>query len=130
MNLNDRIFLVDDDPFWTSILYKTLAKLGYQNITCFANGQDCVDSLHLNPDVIFLDYQMEDIDGIEVLRQVKAHIPGINVIFCTAHEDLSIAINAIELGSFDYLLKSTSSPKAVKSILLQMTEFQPVEVNS
>ena len=130
MNLNDRIFLVDDDPFWTAILYKTLVKLGYQKITCFSNGQDCVDSLHLNPDVIFLDYQMEDVDGIEVLRKVKSHHPAINVIFCTAYEDLSVAVYAIELGSCDYLLKSNASPQAVQSILNQLAEFHLVEFNA
>ncbi len=130
MNLNERIFLVDDDPFWTSVLYKTLVELGYRNLTCFSNGQDCVNSLHLNPSTIFLDYQMEEIDGIEVLRKVKAHLPDINVIFCTAFEDLSIAVDAIALGSYDYLLKSHASPQAVKSILNHMVEFKSIEINS
>lgn len=130
MNLNERIFLVDDDPIWTAIIYKTLTRIGYRNITCFSNGQDCIQSLHLNPTTIFLDYQMDDLNGIEVLEKVKAYSPNINVIFCTAHEDLSVAVNAIDLGSYDYLLKSHASPQAVILILSHMAEYQSLNFNA
>lgn len=119
-----KTFIVDDDPFWTAILTEVLTDLGYSNIATFANGKECIENLHLNPNLVFLDYQMEDMDGIEVLQKIKGYYPGIGVIFCTAHEDLSVAINAMKHGSFDYLLKANASKKEVAAIIKQMDDRQ------
>lgn len=115
-----RTFIVDDDPFWTAMLNQMLTELGFTSILTFSNGKDCVDHLHLNPQQIFLDYQMEDMDGLEVLQKVKSYYPGIGVVFCTAHEDLSVAVSAMEKGSFDYLLKANANIREVSSIISQM----------
>lgn len=122
--LNKRIFIIDDDPFWAATLTKMLKDLGYNNIVKYTNGTECVNNLHLNPSLIFLDYQMEDMDGLEVLQKVKQHNSGIGVIFCTALEDLSVAVDAMKNGSFDYLLKSNANKKEVASIINEMNEKQ------
>lgn len=115
--MNKRIFLVDDDPFWTEILKQILTDLGYSNIHTFSNGTECINNLHLNPSLIFLDYQMDDMNGIEVLKKIKSYYPGIGVIFCTGYEDLSIAVDAMEHGSFDYLLKGNATIKEVSNLV-------------
>jgi DNA-binding NtrC family response regulator len=122
-----RTFIVDDDPFWTAILTQMLTDLGYENIISYSNGKDCIDHLHLNPNLVFLDYQMADMDGIEVLQKIKSYYPGIGVVFCTALEDLSVAVNAMENGSFDYLLKSNASIKEVSSIIENISQQQALE---
>lgn len=119
-----RTFIVDDDPFWTAILSEMLTDLGYNNIIAFSNGKDCIENLHLNPNLVFLDYQMEDMNGIEVLQKIKSYYPGIGVVFCTALEDLSVAVNAMKHGSFDYLLKSNANKKEVASIIEGMGDKQ------
>jgi len=119
-----KIFIVDDDPFWTAVLSEILRSLDYTNISTFRNGEECIQNLHLNPQLVFLDYQMEDMDGIEVLRQIKEYYPGIGVVFCTAHEDLSVAVDAISNGSFEYLLKVNSNKREVETIIDQMKEEQ------
>ena len=113
---NNRTFIVDDDPFWAAMLQQMLRELGFTNIIIYNNGQDCIDNLHLNPSLVFLDQQMEDMDGIEVLRNVKNYFPEIGVVFCTAHEDLNVAVNAIRNGSYDYLLKSNVNLKVIAAI--------------
>ncbi len=117
-----RTFIVDDDPFWAAMLTQMLTELGYENILHFSNGTECVEHLHLNPKLIFLDYQMDDMDGIEVLQKVKNYYPGIGVVFCTAQEDLSVAVTAMRHGSFDYLLKSNATKKELSSIIENMNK--------
>ena len=119
-----RTFIVDDDPFWSAVLVHLLTDLGYTNIRCFASGEECLNNLHLNPGLVFLDYQMGDMDGIELLQKIKAYYPGIGVVFCTAHEDLSVAVDAMKYGSFDYLLKSNASKKELSVILNEMQDNQ------
>lgn len=103
---NKRIFIIDDDPFWSNTLFKVLNNLGYENVYKFSCSLEAVNHLHLNPSLIFLDYQMDNLDGLEVLKRVKNFFPAIEVFFCTAHEDLEVAIQALEKGSYDFLLKS------------------------
>lgn len=122
--ITKKTFIVDDDPFWTAILVETLESLGYTNISTYKNGEECIKHLHLNPHLVFLDHQMEDMDGIEVLRQIKEYYPGIGVVFCTAHENLSVAVEAIRYGSFEYLLKANSNRREVETIINQMQEAQ------
>ena len=119
-----RTFIVDDDPFWTAMLSQMLVDLGYSNVVSFENGQNCIDNLHLNPNLVFLDYEMDIINGIEVLKKIKEYYPGIGIVFCTAHEDLSVAVDAMENGSFDYLLKSNATKKELLRIISNMNEKQ------
>jgi DNA-binding NtrC family response regulator len=119
--MNKRIFIVDDDPFWSIVLQRMLTDIGYTNIVKYSNGTECVNNLHLNPGLIFLDYQMEDMNGLEALQKIKDYFPGIGVIFCTAHEDLNIAVSAIKQGSFDYVLKSNANKKDIASIIESLT---------
>lgn len=119
-----KIFVVDDDPFVTAYLQQTLNNIGYHKVSCYGSGKDCLDHIHHNPEIIFLDYQMDDMDGLEVLKQVKEYFPGINVIFTTALEDLAIAVQSISDGSFDFLLKKNITEEEVDNILSRLTEEQ------
>lgn len=126
---NKRIFIIDDDPFWSNTLFKLLNNLGYENVYKYSCSIEAVNHLHLNPSLIFLDYQMENLDGLEVLQRVKEYFPAIGVIFCTAHEDLGVAIQALEKGSEDYLLKSNLQKERLKMMIEKTLNEQNLELN-
>lgn len=110
-------FIVDDDPFWTAILEQILIGIGITDIHTFEDGVDCLDQIHLNPALIFLDYQMSNSDGLDILQKIKASSPEVEVVFCTALESLEVAIAAMEFGSAEYLLKSTVTDEVVKELV-------------
>ena len=112
--LQKKIFIVDDDPFWNRKMVETLTNLGYTNIVSLESGEDCINNLHLNPAIIFLDYQMKAMDGLEVLRRAKDYFPGIAIVFCTANENLSLAVNAMKSGSFDFLHKQHATEEKIQ----------------
>ena len=119
-------FIVDKDPFWTAKLTQILADLGYTNIVTFSNGADCVKNFDLNPNLIILDYQLKDMDGLELLQKIKIYNAEIVVIFCTEHKKLSVAVNAIKSGSLDYLVKSGSTNKELALLINNMEEMRMV----
>lgn len=43
----------------------------YEDVTSFSSGEECLDELYQNPDIIFLDHNMEDLNGFEVLNKIK-----------------------------------------------------------
>lgn len=118
-------FIVDDDPFWTEVLKQILQKIGFTKIHTFEDGQSCLKNIHLNPALVFLDYQMENSNGLDILQEVKGYYPGIEVIFCTALENLEVAIAAMEFGSVEYLLKTTVTEELVTELV---SNFQSSQV--
>lgn len=119
-----KIFVVDDDPFITLYLTQIIQNLGYKNIETFGNGMDCVKNIHKNPEVVFLDYQMEDFNGLEVLEKIKNYFPGIEVVFTTSSEDLSVAVQSMNNGAFDFLLKKNINEHEVSNILAKIIKIQ------
>lgn len=66
-----KILILDDDSFMLKLLTKTLAKQGYTNVSAYDNGQDALkklDHIETHPDLILLDLNMPDMDGIEFVR--------------------------------------------------------------
>ena len=66
-----KFFIVDDDPFSRMLYNQHLLNMGYKNNVLLDNGIDCINKLELEPDIIFLDYDMQPINGLEVLKKVK-----------------------------------------------------------
>lgn len=120
-------FIVDDDPFWTAILSSMLSDLGFDDIVTFNNGRECLANLHLYPKLVFLDYQMDNEDGLEVLQQINNDYPTVGVIFCIAHENLGIAVNAMKQGSLDFFIKSNCTPSVLASMIEEISKKQHFE---
>jgi CheY-like chemotaxis protein len=127
--INSNIFIVDDNPFWVKMQSQMLKDLGFTKILTFNNGIDCLDNLNLNPAIIFLDYHMEGINGLEVLQKIKSYYASINVVFCTNSEDLGVAVDAIKFGSQDYLLKENASKKELRYIIENIMHRNTSESN-
>lgn len=123
-----KIFIVDDNLYWSEILGQMLKEIGFNNVHMFSNGIDCIVNIHLNPALIFLDYQMDDVDGLEVLKQIKSYYPGIGVIFCTGNEDLGVALNAIQYGSEEYLLKENATKKELETMINRIIRSQQFSI--
>ena len=76
MSKQKLLFIVDDDPFINMLVVKRFTSEGY-NIEAFEYGEDCINSLHKNPDLIILDYffvnnDREVMNGMEVFDGIKA----------------------------------------------------------
>jgi len=112
-----KIFIVDDDPVVTAMLSKILRDIGFLDISVFSDGESCLTQLDQKPDIIFLDYQMEKMNGLEVLQELKKITAKSAVVFTTALEDLSIAMQSIAQGSVEFLLKRNITKKEVQKIL-------------
>ena len=100
-----RALLVDDEEEFLKTLVKRLSK---RNIKAegVGNGEEALMILDRNPmDVVVLDVRMPGMDGIEVLRVIKKKYPLIEVVMLTGHASMEVAIEGMEIGAFDYLMK-------------------------
>ncbi|MBN1480558.1 sigma-54-dependent Fis family transcriptional regulator [candidate division KSB1 bacterium] len=111
MDESTKILIVDDDEIYRHTYALILAENGY-NVTAAANGEKGLEQLYRGfYSIVFVDYRMPDMDGVEFLRRSKAFDPSIDVVLITAFATIETAVEAIKLGAYDYLNKPTKAEK-------------------
>ncbi len=106
---NPNILVIDDDRVLLELLGKVFEKLGFK-VVLSAGGKDAVDLVRKTvPDVVLLDVKMPGMDGITVLKEIKAQDPDIEVIIMTGFATLETAMEALKNGAFDYIRKPFES---------------------
>jgi EAL domain-containing protein (putative c-di-GMP-specific phosphodiesterase class I) len=106
-----RILLVDDDPAIRRDFTKMIRSFGFVTETA-CNGQEAVDHIISSRfDVILSDINMPRMGGLEFLRMVRNHDLDVPVVLMTGQPDLQSAIEAIEYGAFQYLIKPVHMEK-------------------
>ncbi len=102
---NINVLIVDDEERFLKTTRTLLEKEGY-TVQTASDGFLGLDILKASRiDVVILDVKMPGIDGIEVLRSIKADRPLVEVLMLTGHATMETAIDGLKLGAFDYLTK-------------------------
>jgi polysaccharide export outer membrane protein len=119
-----KIFLVDDDIFTLNLNEQHLRNEGFTDITRFMNGTDCLNNLTAKPDVIFLDHNMDILNGFEVLKKIKRQSPNTYVVMLSAQETIKTAVDALKFGAFDYIIKGDNEQSKMTGALTRIAEIQ------
>ena len=102
-----KILIIDDDKINLNLMDKILKKINHK-VYVASNGKDALDLLKkIKFDLILLDIIMPDINGIDLLKQIKNNIKyyEIPVIMLSAIDDMSLIVDCIRLGATDYITK-------------------------
>lgn len=109
--MSAEILVVDDSSFNRLLLKRRLAELGYPEPTMATNGLEALAAIAARAfDVVLLDLEMPELDGIGVLERLHAQSNAPPVIVISAQTEMSGVIRCIELGAEDYLPKSFDPP--------------------
>ncbi len=100
------VLVVEDDPTLREVLSETLEMANYQVKTA-RNGEDALRRLEQNDDISLLvsDVQMEPVDGHKLLKSARSRYPDMPVILMTAYGTVEKAVQAMQDGAVDYLVK-------------------------
>lgn len=99
-----RIYLVEDDSNLNLVLTSYLKKEGW-NVSSFFTGEKARAEISSPPDLWILDIMLPDIDGYQLIGEIKATSPQVPVIFISARDADIDRVIGLELGSDDYLSK-------------------------
>ena len=100
-----RCLVVDDEPRLRQVIAHLMRSDGYETLEA-ANGEEAVALLERNPvTLVMSDVRMPRMDGIELLRQVRARWPDTAVVMITAIADVDVAVSCLSIGAMDYLTK-------------------------
>ncbi len=123
--MNDlKIFVVEDNIVYLNLLKKYLLSIGCEDVSAYENGEACLGDLHLKPNVIFLDYYMDSLNGSEVLNKIKRFDPNIFVVMISGQEEVQTAIDFLKNGGFDYLKKGEDDMKNVEEVLKKIIQVK------
>jgi DNA-binding NtrC family response regulator len=121
-----KILLVEDDDVFLRPLHRTLELAGY-DVLPVPSAEDALDALKVEDvDVVLTDKRLPGMDGVELVRRVKADHADLAVVVMTAYGTIESAVEAMRLGAEDYLVK----PFEVAELLLvirRAIEFQELK---
>ena len=119
----ETILLVDDEPHVLELLSATLEDEEYRILEA-KNGKEALSQFEKEkPQVVLLDIRMPDMDGLEVLHQIKESNQTSSVIMMSAHGAMKTVLEAMKRGAYDYLTKPVDLEK-VKVLIRRALEAQ------
>lgn len=113
-----KVLVVDNEKEFASTLAERLRLRKIEAESVYSGAEALAAVPRFLPDVMILDLRMPDMNGLEVLSQVKIIDPTIEVILLTGHGSFDAGITSMELGAFDYIIK----PVDLTQIMEKITE--------
>lgn len=101
--MNNKILVVDDEEGIITLLKDYFEMNGYEVYTA-QSGKDALKKISKNPDIILLDINMPEIDGIEVCNRIRDYV-SCPILFLTARIENTDKINGFRAGADDYIVK-------------------------
>ncbi|GII05667.1 DNA-binding response regulator [Planobispora takensis] len=125
-----RVLVVDDEPTLAELLAMALRYEGWE-VRSAGDGLGAVRSARdFRPDAVVLDMMLPDIDGLEVLRRLRAEAPDVPVLFLTAKDSVEDRITGLTAGGDDYVTKPFSLEEVVARLRGLMRRSARSEVRS
>jgi DNA-binding NtrC family response regulator len=116
------ILVVEDDNAMRTMLREALEEDGYV-VEAAAGGRAGVERVRQGGiDLVISDVKMPDLDGLDMLREIKAVTPSPHVITITAFGSIDTAIRAVKLGAFDYITKPFDVDQLILSVQKALAE--------
>jgi DNA-binding NtrC family response regulator len=121
-----RLLLVEDDEVFLRPLQRTMELAGYE-VVPVQSAEEALDALKAEDvDLVLTDKRLPGLDGVELVRRIKADHPDLAVVVMTAHGTIESAVEAIRLGAEDYLVKPFEAAELLV-VVRRAIEFQELK---
>ncbi len=101
-----RIFIVEDDLWYSNLLYKHLSLNSDFEIEKFSTARECLNNIYKRPDLITIDFSLPDMNGKELYKKIREAYNEISAIIISGQEDINTVVELLKEGVFDYIVKN------------------------
>ncbi len=98
--------MIDDDEMYSMIVKTAIEKNDSYDVQVFKSGEEFLNSIHLNPDIVIIDYSLPGMTGIEILRKIKEYNTDIATIFLSGQDKVEVVVEAYNTGANNYIMKN------------------------
>ncbi len=116
------VFVVEDDKMYQRMLSYLLQKEEDLDIHFFDNATSCLEHLHLQPDIISMDYTLPDIEGKAFLLKLKSSCTA-EVIVLSSQNDPATVTELLKTGVYDFIVKDLVTKHKLKNTLQHLREL-------
>lgn len=120
-NKQKKIFVIEDNKTEGMLLKLCLGSIKNIVISNFTTGQELLDNLDENPEIVIADMMLPDISGEEMVLTIKEHNPKTEVIVVSAQKDIDLVARLQELGIYNYLVKSETCMESLQKSIEDLT---------
>jgi len=117
-----KIFIVEDDAWYSEILAYHLGLNPEYEIKQFNTGTECLNHLYQKPNVVTLDYSLPDIKGDEMLKRIKKESPETEIVIISGQEDVKTAVILLKQGAYDYIVKDEDTKERIWKTISNIKE--------
>jgi FixJ family two-component response regulator len=131
INRKQLIIVVDDDKSFNVMIKKHLESKGFSNVQGFLSGKELFENIQTgDKPIIIQDFDLPGLNGLEILRKVKADFPNTEFIFLSGQSRIEVAVDAIKLGAFDYIVKDNFARENTYNKILNLMRIKGLEFQS
>ncbi len=125
----ETVLIVDDEKNYPPVLSAVLEEEGFETLTAYS-GEEALSVLkNSDVDLVLTDMKMPSMDGIELLERIKQKDPGLPVIMMTAHGTVEKAVEAMQKGAYNYILKPFDNERLVIYVNKAIQMFRVIKEN-
>ena len=125
----ETVLIVDDEKNYPPILSAVLEEEGFETLTAYS-GEEALSVLkNSDVDLVLTDMKMPSMDGIELLERIKEKDPGLPVIMMTAHGTVEKAVEAMQKGAYNYILKPFDNERLVIYVNKAIQMYRVIKEN-
>lgn len=122
LGLPKKIFIVDDDSMLTEALQDYITRKVQHEVRIFHTGEECLKYLHEKPEYVILDYNLNSVhkdaaNSMQILETIKKHHPEIHVIMLSSQEKYLVALQSIQKGAEQYVIKDETAFEKISEII-------------
>lgn len=118
-----RVLIADDSDSMSTIIRRQLEKIGHKVLDIATNGRKAFElAQSLQPDIILMDIEMPEMDGLEATQLIQDKCPR-PVVLLTSHDDPEMIQRASKVGAGAYLLKPPSAEEIERTMVIALARF-------
>jgi len=112
------ILIADDHPIFVDGIVSLIGGIdGFSVVSTAVNGKDALDKIPESyPDIVLMDINMPEMDGVEATRIIKDQYPDVKVIMLTMYDEIRLIKDVLEIGARGYILKNIGRDDLIKAL--------------
>ena len=104
-----KVFIIEDDLMFGEMMKFTLEKENNYDVSLYQSGEEFFDHIHLNPDIVTIDYNLPGMSGLDILKRIRNYNDSIASVIVSGQEEVAVAVDAYKNGAKYYVLKNESA---------------------